>query len=103
PDEVLGQCRRWERAGADQLSFGLPIGIPCGRKAKQSTDQAPEDRHRTPHPPPAAGATAKNHCGAAESSPAQRKDNGGRTAKRAQNGEKPPRRESRKRGETMAP
>ncbi|MER7519380.1 LLM class flavin-dependent oxidoreductase [Streptomyces sp. NPDC126499] len=27
PDEVLAQCRRWERAGADQLSFGLPIGI----------------------------------------------------------------------------
>ncbi|WP_053607240.1 MULTISPECIES: LLM class flavin-dependent oxidoreductase [unclassified Streptomyces] len=27
PDEVLKQCRRWERAGADQLSFGLPIGI----------------------------------------------------------------------------
>ncbi|MFH8402674.1 LLM class flavin-dependent oxidoreductase [Streptomyces anulatus] len=27
PDEVLKQCRRWDRAGADQLSFGLPIGI----------------------------------------------------------------------------
>lgn len=27
PDEVLRQCRRWEQAGADQLSFGLPIGI----------------------------------------------------------------------------
>ncbi|MBD0709383.1 MULTISPECIES: LLM class flavin-dependent oxidoreductase [unclassified Streptomyces] len=27
PAEVLAQCRRWERAGADQLSFGLPIGI----------------------------------------------------------------------------
>ncbi|MFG3498024.1 LLM class flavin-dependent oxidoreductase [Streptomyces sp. NPDC047928] len=27
PDEVLRQCERWERAGADQLSFGLPIGI----------------------------------------------------------------------------
>ncbi|MFD9815516.1 LLM class flavin-dependent oxidoreductase [Streptomyces sp. NPDC059080] len=27
PDEVLAQCRRWEAAGADQLSFGLPIGI----------------------------------------------------------------------------
>ncbi|MFC8917168.1 LLM class flavin-dependent oxidoreductase [Streptomyces sp. NPDC047821] len=27
PDEVLRQCRRWERAGADQLSFGLPIGV----------------------------------------------------------------------------
>ncbi|MER7107333.1 LLM class flavin-dependent oxidoreductase [Streptomyces sp. NPDC000229] len=27
PDEVLAQCRRWERAGADQLSFGLPIGV----------------------------------------------------------------------------
>ncbi|MGW4160438.1 LLM class flavin-dependent oxidoreductase [Streptomyces sp. NPDC004788] len=27
PGEVLAQCRRWERAGADQLSFGLPIGI----------------------------------------------------------------------------
>jgi len=27
PSEVLAQCRRWERAGADQLSFGLPIGI----------------------------------------------------------------------------
>lgn len=27
PDEVLGQCRRWEQAGADQLSFGLPIGV----------------------------------------------------------------------------
>ncbi|MGW6567827.1 LLM class flavin-dependent oxidoreductase [Streptomyces sp. NPDC054975] len=27
PEEVLGQCKRWEQAGADQLSFGLPIGI----------------------------------------------------------------------------
>ncbi|MFI8515762.1 LLM class flavin-dependent oxidoreductase [Streptomyces sp. NPDC085460] len=27
PSEVLAQCRRWEQAGADQLSFGLPIGI----------------------------------------------------------------------------
>ncbi|MGW5420882.1 LLM class flavin-dependent oxidoreductase [Streptomyces sp. NPDC003943] len=27
PGEVLAQCRRWEQAGADQLSFGLPIGI----------------------------------------------------------------------------
>ncbi|MFK0292185.1 LLM class flavin-dependent oxidoreductase [Streptomyces sp. NPDC090442] len=27
PDEVLRQCKRWEQAGADQLSFGLPIGI----------------------------------------------------------------------------
>ncbi|MET8688497.1 LLM class flavin-dependent oxidoreductase [Streptomyces sp. NPDC004732] len=27
PDEVLTQCKRWEQAGADQLSFGLPIGI----------------------------------------------------------------------------
>ncbi|MEU3191310.1 LLM class flavin-dependent oxidoreductase [Streptomyces sp. NPDC006992] len=28
PEEVLRQCKRWEQAGADQLSFGLPIGIP---------------------------------------------------------------------------
>ncbi len=28
PDEVLRQCERWERAGADQLVFGLPVGIP---------------------------------------------------------------------------
>ena len=28
PDEVLRQCERWERAGADQLSFGLPVGVP---------------------------------------------------------------------------
>ncbi|MGW7003238.1 LLM class flavin-dependent oxidoreductase [Streptomyces sp. NPDC054933] len=28
PDEVLAQCRRWEAAGADQLSFGLPVGVP---------------------------------------------------------------------------
>ncbi|MFE5485520.1 LLM class flavin-dependent oxidoreductase [Streptomyces sp. NPDC056527] len=27
PEEVLGQCKRWEQAGADQLSFGLPIGV----------------------------------------------------------------------------
>ncbi|MGY3844301.1 LLM class flavin-dependent oxidoreductase [Streptomyces hydrogenans] len=27
PSEVFAQCKRWERAGADQLSFGLPIGI----------------------------------------------------------------------------
>ncbi|MFE3096342.1 LLM class flavin-dependent oxidoreductase [Streptomyces sp. NPDC059248] len=27
PDEVRAQCERWERAGADQLSFGLPIGV----------------------------------------------------------------------------
>jgi alkanesulfonate monooxygenase SsuD/methylene tetrahydromethanopterin reductase-like flavin-dependent oxidoreductase (luciferase family) len=27
PDEVLTQCKRWEQAGADQLSFGMPIGI----------------------------------------------------------------------------
>jgi alkanesulfonate monooxygenase SsuD/methylene tetrahydromethanopterin reductase-like flavin-dependent oxidoreductase (luciferase family) len=27
PDEVLQQCKRWEQAGADQLSFGLPIGV----------------------------------------------------------------------------
>ncbi|MCB8907705.1 MULTISPECIES: LLM class flavin-dependent oxidoreductase [unclassified Streptomyces] len=27
PSEVLAQCKRWEQAGADQLSFGLPIGI----------------------------------------------------------------------------
>ncbi|MFE5627877.1 LLM class flavin-dependent oxidoreductase [Streptomyces sp. NPDC056543] len=27
PSEVLTQCKRWEQAGADQLSFGLPIGI----------------------------------------------------------------------------
>ncbi|MEV8310922.1 LLM class flavin-dependent oxidoreductase [Streptomyces flavidovirens] len=30
PDEVLRQCERWERAGADQLSFGLPIGVSPG-------------------------------------------------------------------------
>jgi hypothetical protein len=24
---VLTQCKRWEQAGADQLSFGIPIGI----------------------------------------------------------------------------
>lgn len=24
---MLRQCKRWEQAGADQLSFGLPIGI----------------------------------------------------------------------------
>ncbi|MCQ4042326.1 LLM class flavin-dependent oxidoreductase [Streptantibioticus rubrisoli] len=28
PDEVLAQCRRWEAAGADQLAFGLPVGVP---------------------------------------------------------------------------
>ncbi|MEV4739981.1 LLM class flavin-dependent oxidoreductase [Streptomyces sp. NPDC049555] len=28
PDEVFRQCKRWEQAGADQLAFGLPIGIP---------------------------------------------------------------------------
>ena len=28
PDEVTAQCKRWEQAGADQLSFGLPIGVP---------------------------------------------------------------------------
>jgi len=28
PEEVLRQCKRWEQSGADQLSFGLPIGIP---------------------------------------------------------------------------
>ncbi|MFD3665313.1 LLM class flavin-dependent oxidoreductase [Streptomyces sp. NPDC058659] len=28
PSEVLAQCKRWEQAGADQLSFGIPIGIP---------------------------------------------------------------------------
>ncbi|MEV5507825.1 LLM class flavin-dependent oxidoreductase [Streptomyces orinoci] len=28
PDEVLAQCKRWEQAGADQLVFGLPVGIP---------------------------------------------------------------------------
>lgn len=28
PDDVLRQCKRWEQAGADQLTFGLPIGIP---------------------------------------------------------------------------
>ena len=27
PDEVLQQCKRWESAGADQLVFGLPVGI----------------------------------------------------------------------------
>ncbi|MDA5286798.1 LLM class flavin-dependent oxidoreductase [Streptomyces sp. Isolate_45] len=27
PSEVLQQCKRWERAGADQLSFGLPTGV----------------------------------------------------------------------------
>ncbi|MEG3627316.1 LLM class flavin-dependent oxidoreductase [Streptomyces poriticola] len=27
PDEVLRQCKRWEQAGADQLSFGLPVGM----------------------------------------------------------------------------
>ncbi|MFF3289157.1 LLM class flavin-dependent oxidoreductase [Streptomyces sp. NPDC003023] len=27
PGEVLRQCKRWEQAGADQLSFGLPIGV----------------------------------------------------------------------------
>ncbi|MER5777903.1 LLM class flavin-dependent oxidoreductase [Streptomyces sp. NPDC002039] len=27
PSEVLRQCERWERAGADQLSFGLPTGV----------------------------------------------------------------------------
>ncbi|MEU9864479.1 LLM class flavin-dependent oxidoreductase [Streptomyces sp. NPDC047971] len=27
PSEVLAQCKRWEQAGADQLSFGLPIGV----------------------------------------------------------------------------
>ncbi|MBC9716355.1 LLM class flavin-dependent oxidoreductase [Streptomyces sp. TRM66268-LWL] len=28
PDEVLQQCKRWEQAGADQLSFGIPVGVP---------------------------------------------------------------------------
>ncbi|WP_058046745.1 LLM class flavin-dependent oxidoreductase [Streptomyces roseifaciens] len=28
PDEVFRQCKRWEQAGADQLSFGLPVGVP---------------------------------------------------------------------------
>ena len=28
PDEVFQQCKRWEQAGADQLSFGLPVGVP---------------------------------------------------------------------------
>lgn len=28
PDEVLAQCKRWDAAGADQLCFGLPIGVP---------------------------------------------------------------------------
>jgi hypothetical protein len=28
PDEVLTQCKRWEQAGADQLTFGLPVGVP---------------------------------------------------------------------------
>ncbi|GEB49514.1 MULTISPECIES: LLM class flavin-dependent oxidoreductase [Streptomyces] len=28
PEEVLQQCKRWEQAGADQLCFGLPVGIP---------------------------------------------------------------------------
>ncbi|NLU70090.1 LLM class flavin-dependent oxidoreductase [Streptomyces sp. HNM0574] len=28
PDDVLQQCKRWEQAGADQLSLGLPVGIP---------------------------------------------------------------------------
>ncbi|MEV8532896.1 LLM class flavin-dependent oxidoreductase [Streptomyces sp. NPDC051211] len=27
PDEVAKQCKRWEQAGADQLSFGLPTGV----------------------------------------------------------------------------
>ncbi|GGP00137.1 luciferase [Wenjunlia tyrosinilytica] len=27
PDEVTAQCKRWDAAGADQLVFGLPIGI----------------------------------------------------------------------------
>lgn len=27
PSEVRAQCKRWERAGADQLSFGLPTGV----------------------------------------------------------------------------
>lgn len=28
PDDALKQCKRWESAGADQLSFGLPVGVP---------------------------------------------------------------------------
>ncbi|MFI8220273.1 LLM class flavin-dependent oxidoreductase [Streptomyces sp. NPDC085932] len=28
PDEVARQCKRWEQAGADQLCFGLPVGVP---------------------------------------------------------------------------
>lgn len=27
PTEVRAQCKRWEQAGADQLSFGLPTGV----------------------------------------------------------------------------
>ncbi len=27
PAEVRAQCKRWEEAGADQLSFGLPTGV----------------------------------------------------------------------------
>lgn len=27
PSEVRAQCKRWEEAGADQLSFGLPTGV----------------------------------------------------------------------------
>lgn len=27
PAEVRAQCKRWEQAGADQLSFGLPTGV----------------------------------------------------------------------------
>ncbi|MER8073857.1 LLM class flavin-dependent oxidoreductase, partial [Streptomyces sp. NPDC094034] len=28
PSEVRRQCERWRQAGADQLSFGLPVGVP---------------------------------------------------------------------------
>ncbi|PWI45928.1 LLM class flavin-dependent oxidoreductase [Streptomyces sp. ICBB 8177] len=28
PGEVLAQCKRWEAAGADQLAFCLPVGLP---------------------------------------------------------------------------
>jgi alkanesulfonate monooxygenase SsuD/methylene tetrahydromethanopterin reductase-like flavin-dependent oxidoreductase (luciferase family) len=28
PDDALAQCKRWEAAGADQLSFGMPVGVP---------------------------------------------------------------------------
>ena len=67
PDHALEQCKRWEAAGADQLSFGLGMatqGRVPGDGPPHGRARHPQDRHRpgAPHHPHARGGCGEAAC-----------------------------------------